>query len=78
MIIRSFIFQVYSVIVHGPDVMMPEAEPFCTIYKYGKFHPATRWNNKEKRIATWAIKQALANPRKTTEITEQIIMENPQ
>jgi hypothetical protein len=76
MIIKSFLFQVYSILVHGPDVMMPDADPFCTMYKYGKFHPIDTWSEDEQKIAAWALTQALANPRKITESIESVVLEN--
>jgi hypothetical protein len=76
MIIKSWVFQIYAILVHGPDIMMPDVKPFCTMYKYGSFYPAILWTEDEEKIAAWALSQALANPRKVTEGTGSVVLEN--
>jgi len=76
MIARRFWFQVYDIFVHVPDVLMPDAQPFATMYKYNRFYPASDWTASEQDIAARALREVLANPRKTTESTCPIILPN--
>jgi hypothetical protein len=76
MIIKSFVFQVYSMAVHGPDIMAPDTTPFATLYKYGKPLPNAQWTDQEKAIAAWAIAQAITHPRSITDPPDWSILPN--
>jgi len=54
MIARRFWFQVYDIFIHVPDVLMPDAQPFATMYKYNRFYPASDWTASEQDIAARA------------------------
>jgi hypothetical protein len=75
MIIKSWIFQIYAILVHAADVTMPDAQPFVTLFKYGQPHPPENWTDQEKEIARVSIVQALANPRQPSEPIESKILE---
>ena len=76
MIARRFLFQIYDLLVHVADSAMPDTEPFVTMYKYGRFLPVSDWSTDEKEIATRALREGLANPRRPTDSTYPIILPN--
>ena len=57
MIIRRYLFQVYNLLVHVPDIMMPDTIPFVTMYKFNTFHPAHDWTIEEQDIAIRALRE---------------------
>jgi len=77
MIINSYVYQVYSMLIHGPDIMMPDATPFCSLFRYGQAVPASCWTEDEQKIAAWAIAQAIAHPRPITAPPVSEVLPNP-
>ena len=76
MIARRFLFQIYDLFVHVADSGMPTAQPFITMYKYGRTHPETAWSTYEKDIAARALREGLANPRRPTDGIYPLILPN--
>ena len=62
MIIAQYDYADFRVLVHGPDVCMPDAAPFATVYIESVFTHQSQWPETIKPLVAQCILEAVEHP----------------